>query len=212
MAFNWGPVIGAGISTVGSLLGGRAANRSAQGINQASIDFAREAAQNSVRWKVEDAKAAGLHPLAVLGGVGAQPASPAFVQNPWHGSTFGQVAESLGPVVGEALDLYMDEIDDERQERRDWSNWVRAAIRDARSRSEAKRRSDRLVSVDPRYVFRPWEVTDDRGGRWWRMSAGRDGWVRVPDLVPAEEVENQFGGLSGEAYGLGEVLQELLRR
>lgn len=55
------------ISAAGNLLGGvlgKDSARDAAGINR---DMQREFAQHGVRWKVADAKAAGIHPLAALG-------------------------------------------------------------------------------------------------------------------------------------------------
>lgn len=58
-----GNVIGSALGAVGSLIGGR--NAAAQA--QSQMDMQREFAQNGIRWKVADAKAAGIHPLAALG-------------------------------------------------------------------------------------------------------------------------------------------------
>lgn len=58
-----GSIIGGAIGAVGSLIGGgiNASNASAQ------MAMQREFSQNGIRWKVADAKAAGIHPLAALG-------------------------------------------------------------------------------------------------------------------------------------------------
>lgn len=75
-------VAAAGISAaaglLGSIFGGRSsrraqeeANRQNQAINEQNAALQREFAQNGIRWKVEDARAAGLHPLYALGGSGA---------------------------------------------------------------------------------------------------------------------------------------------
>lgn len=40
-------------------------------VNDRNVELQREFAQNGIRWKVEDAKRAGLHPVAALGGGGA---------------------------------------------------------------------------------------------------------------------------------------------
>lgn len=85
------PVIAAGISGVTSLIGGAMNRRAQQEANEQNAAIARENialqkqfAQEGVRWKVEDAKAAGIHPLYALGAqttsfspvsVGAQPAT-----------------------------------------------------------------------------------------------------------------------------------------
>lgn len=63
----WGALGSAAIGAVGSLIGGHNASKSAEA--QAALQYAhqKEFAQNGIRWKVADAKAAGIHPLAALG-------------------------------------------------------------------------------------------------------------------------------------------------
>lgn len=65
-----GDWLGAGSSLIGGLIGRKGSNkdRTANNANMAA-DRAqqREFAKMGVRWKVQDAKAAGLHPLAALG-------------------------------------------------------------------------------------------------------------------------------------------------
>jgi len=82
-------------STVGALAGDLlqydAAERSIDAQMQQAqrnIDMQREFAQHGVRWRVEDAKAAGVHPLFALGGSGA-----AFSPNP---IVVGHENEALG--------------------------------------------------------------------------------------------------------------------
>lgn len=55
---------------------------------QKNLELQREFAQNGIRWRVEDAEKAGLHPLAALGAMGAsyQPSTSVF--------------STAGPVVG----------------------------------------------------------------------------------------------------------------
>lgn len=59
----WGALIGAGAS----LLGGALGRKSAQKQNAQNIALQREFAQHGIRWKVRDAKEAGIHPLYALG-------------------------------------------------------------------------------------------------------------------------------------------------
>lgn len=68
----------AGGSIFGNLLGGIFGANNAAAANQAAernmwqqYQFQKEFATHGIRWKVEDAKAAGLHPLYALGGSGA---------------------------------------------------------------------------------------------------------------------------------------------
>lgn len=58
-----GSVVGA----VGSLIGGNQAKQNAQQMAQMNYEAQKEFAQNGIRWKVADAKAAGIHPLYALG-------------------------------------------------------------------------------------------------------------------------------------------------
>lgn len=87
------PLVTSAIISAGSnLLGGFFGERGASARNDASLEFAREQnalqremAQFGIRWKVEDAKAAGIHPLFALGAppfnpspVSYQPSEPSF--------------------------------------------------------------------------------------------------------------------------------------
>lgn len=78
----WSGVAAAGLSAAGSiaggLLSGGGGGHSAQWyvdrqkeLNQQEYEHQKEFAQHGIRWKVDDAKAAGLHPLAALGSQGA---------------------------------------------------------------------------------------------------------------------------------------------
>lgn len=61
--------------------------------NAANHALQREFAQMGIRWRVDDAKAAGLHPLAALGASGAQ-ASPSF--QAFTGSPRTGVSDAVG--------------------------------------------------------------------------------------------------------------------
>lgn len=78
------PAIGA----IGGALIGALGQKSS---NDENIEQQREFAQHGIRWKVEDAKAAGLHPLYALGGSGAafQPSSQPLM-TAGEGSRLGQ--------------------------------------------------------------------------------------------------------------------------
>lgn len=66
-----GGLISAGASLLGGLMGKSSADdaREAQmAMNERNIALQKEFAQHGIRWKVEDAKAAGIHPIYALGG------------------------------------------------------------------------------------------------------------------------------------------------
>lgn len=58
-----GSVVGGGLGLIGSAN----SQQNAAAINKFNYEAQKEFAQNSIRWRVADAKAAGLHPLAALG-------------------------------------------------------------------------------------------------------------------------------------------------
>lgn len=59
------------IAAGASLLGGALGNAQKQQGQEREIELQKEFAQNGLRWKVEDAQRAGVHPLAALGATGA---------------------------------------------------------------------------------------------------------------------------------------------
>lgn len=64
---GWGSAIGGAIGGALGLIGAGQSQASAERLNQLNYEHQKEFAQNGIRWKVADAKAAGLHPLAALG-------------------------------------------------------------------------------------------------------------------------------------------------
>lgn len=63
----WGAAIAAGAALGASYL----SSKTSKSINSDNLGFQREIAQNGVRWKVEDMKAAGLNPVMISGVNGA---------------------------------------------------------------------------------------------------------------------------------------------
>lgn len=87
----WGAIGGAAIGALGSIIGGGIqANTAAQ-----QMGMQKEFAQNGVRWKVADAKAAGIHPLAALG-------AQTFSYNPVATGDYG-ISEAMGR-MGQGID------------------------------------------------------------------------------------------------------------
>ncbi len=55
------------VGAVGNLIGGKKAADNSKAAANMNINAQKEFAQNGIRWRVEDAKAAGIHPLYALG-------------------------------------------------------------------------------------------------------------------------------------------------
>lgn len=101
----WGSIISAGASLAGSLLGKSSADKAHDAqmeLGGQSLALQREMAQNGIRWRVADAKAAGLHPLYALG---AQPfnSSPvSYIPGDTSGISAGLA--QAGQDIGRAVD------------------------------------------------------------------------------------------------------------
>lgn len=99
---GWAAAVPAIAEGIGSLLGfGQAskAERRAAKLAQAQFQFQQDMAKNSVQWRVADAKAAGIHPLAALG---IMPSSFAPVSMGGDGgaSHLADLGQNIGRAVG----------------------------------------------------------------------------------------------------------------
>lgn len=88
---SWIPVVGDVLGGIGSIIAGDRASDAAESASKLNYKMQHEFAKLGLRWRVEDAKAAGLHPMAALGASPAS-ASPVGVFDDQGAST----AESLG--------------------------------------------------------------------------------------------------------------------
>jgi len=90
-----GALIGAGANILGGILGSNSQEKAAK--QNAALQ--REFAQNGIQWKVEDAKKAGIHPLAALG---AQTSS--FAPVSVGGDSLAAGISAAGQDVSRAID------------------------------------------------------------------------------------------------------------
>lgn len=95
-----GSAIGGIASGIGSIIGSNNSAASAEAINRANYEHQKEFAQNGIRWKVADAKAAGLHPLAALGSLTSGYTPSAVVGD----SPDFSFLRDIGQDVGRAID------------------------------------------------------------------------------------------------------------
>lgn len=91
-------MLGEIIGAAGSLLGGLFGKKSTEKANDQNVKLQREFAQNGIQWKVADAKAAGVHPLAALG---AQTTSfsPSIVGDTSLSSGISNMGQDIGRAV-----------------------------------------------------------------------------------------------------------------
>lgn len=76
-----GTVAGGVIGALGSVAGGLIGSSSQKKLTRANIDLQRDFARHGISWRVQDAKEAGLHPLAALGSFPSS-ASPVVLEDP----------------------------------------------------------------------------------------------------------------------------------
>lgn len=91
-------MLGEIISGIGSIAGGLFGRSSAEKANKRNIQLQKDFAQKGIQWKVADAKAAGIHPLAALG---AQTVafSPSVVGDNSLATGISQAGQDIGRAV-----------------------------------------------------------------------------------------------------------------
>lgn len=100
-----GALIGAGASLIGGAINARS-QRKANEVNQHQLEQSyaqqKEFAQHGIRWRVEDAKRAGLHPLAALGAQTTSFSPIAIGSTPVTG--LGDAISNMGQDLSRAYD------------------------------------------------------------------------------------------------------------
>lgn len=98
----WGSIaggIGAAVGGVAGLISSGQSQANAAKLNQLNYEHQKEFAQNGIRWKVADAKAAGLHPLAALGASTAQYTPATAIGDSPDWSFLADAGQSIGRAV-----------------------------------------------------------------------------------------------------------------
>lgn len=97
-------LIGAGSRLIGSFIdraSTRDTNNMSKDLAQQNIALQREFAQKGIQWKVEDAKAAGIHPIYALGGSthSFSPVSANFATPPSVASDMAATGQDIGRAI-----------------------------------------------------------------------------------------------------------------
>jgi hypothetical protein len=90
------PLVGGAVSAIGSIYGAQQNAQAQEQVNAENLAYQKEFAQNDIQWKVADAKAAGINPLAALG---AQEQSFSNLVAPQPGAGFSSAGQSLGRAI-----------------------------------------------------------------------------------------------------------------
>ncbi|QXP08044.1 MAG: DNA pilot protein [Arizlama microvirus] len=133
---GWGAVLSAGADLAGGILGQgsqKDAIESNEDIFRQNVQLQTDFAKNGIRWKVEDAKAAGIHPLYALGANTAS-FSPVSVGS-FPESPLGDSISRMGQSVGRSVDATMTKVEREKK-----------AVMDSLTLERAKLENDLLKS------------------------------------------------------------------
>lgn len=165
----------------------------------------REAAQNSVQWRVADAKKAGIHPLAALG---MQPISLAPVNvggDPsWAdmGQDLGR-AVAAGSTVNQRVDQMSRSIVSAQLEGLNLDNDIK------RAELASRVRRNLLGAGVPPVVPEVGPNTArgaDIGGQTLPLPGGKE--IKSGRTATSEEIERQYGDVAQSIYGIGRMVDD----
>lgn len=91
-------MLGEILSAGSSLLGGLFGKKSSEKANKQNIQLQKDFAQQGIQWKVADAKAAGIHPLAALG-ASTHSFSPSVVGDTALPTAMANIGQDLGRAI-----------------------------------------------------------------------------------------------------------------
>jgi hypothetical protein len=94
----WGSII-SGVSSLGGALLGAKSQESASDKN---TQYQKEFAQKGIQWKVEDAKKAGIHPLAALG-ANTTSYSPSYVGSNHLPNALAKTGQDISGAVSRTM-------------------------------------------------------------------------------------------------------------
>lgn len=217
----WGPIIGAGISAGGQILGGLLGKKKKGLGPEGQSNQAMRNLYRSFHYTVEGAKAAGIHPLVALGAAsGGGFASPVGSSGFGWSDAVGMGLDALGRGVSDYFAQDADDMERARLEReikaardeerfdkiladqaqigRDMLNeeLVRAQINEARSRTYLNAKSAEAIGGPQVMGTNAGTLTDAFGDQLQPRNTG------------AQEYADQYGDILSEIYGFTNWLKD----
>ena len=181
--------LGSVVSAVGSIAGGILGANSAQNVASMNYEAQKEFAQNGIRWKVEDAKRAGIHPLYALGA-----STQGYSPSGGYTGDFGisDAAAHFGQGYERAQQAKMTKEERDKQDVRDAIQDM-AALEDLRQK---KRMNDAQIRLADSEIFRNFALSANA--------------LRKTGLPPA--MPGGLGGViagQGNSYATGQTTPEI---
>lgn len=185
-----GSAIGGVVGGVGSIVGGLIGANSAQQTAGLNYDAQKEFAQNGIRWKVADAKAAGIHPLYALGA-----STPQFSPVQGYGGDYGisDALNSFGQGINRAVEAKQTKEERDRLE-------VEQALRDMVVMKQM-RQQDRMNDAQIRLIDS--EIARNMAAA--QVALKRTG---LPPAMPSVNRDGIIPG-QGESYATGQTQPEI---
>lgn len=181
--------LGSIVSAVGSIAGGILGANSAQNVAGMNYEAQKEFAQNGIRWKVEDAKRAGIHPLYALG-ASTQGYSPSGGYTGDYG--ISDAAAHFGQGYERAQQAKMTKEERDKQDVRDAIQDM-AALEDL---NQKRRLNDAQIRLANSEIFRNFALSTNA--------------LRKTGLPPA--MPGGLGGViagQGNSYATGQTTPEI---
>lgn len=181
--------LGSIVSAVGSIAGGILGANSAQNVAGMNYEAQKEFAQNGIRWKVEDAKRAGIHPLYALG-ASTQGYSPSGGYTGDYG--IADAAAHFGQGYERAQQAKMTKEERDKQDVRDAIQDM-AALEDL---NQKRRLNDAQIRLANSEIFRNFALSTNA--------------LRKTGLPPA--MPGGLGGViagQGNSYATGQTTPEI---
>lgn len=167
---GWGSAIGGAIGGALGLISSSQSQANAAKLNQLNYEHQKEFAQNGIRWRVADAKAAGLHPLAALGAQGASYSPSAVIGD----SPDFSFLKDMGQGIDRAMDAKATQR--ERAEKEEKSN--------ALFNEELKGKQLQNQETETRIQQMKWDMAMDAARNAERSARTQQQVPPMPSLAP----------------------------
>lgn len=207
-----GDLISAGVNLVGGLMGrqsAREANATNERMAAQNIALQKQFAQEGIRWKVDDAKAAGIHPLYALGAntTSFSPVSVGAVADSSMPNAMAAMGQNLGRAVNatrtssERQQAFSDAAAKLELEGKSLDNDIKRASLASAVRTATQAANPPMPGVVPeasKYEDRP------------RLISGGVPLRTDPGSANAEDFEKRYGDIAQEIAGAANMYRDYL--